>query len=120
MIDRRLPVGPRQRPALRVGDRNQRHFGIFLKECLLVRRIEPAVQRGNVRRRMAAQHREMQVVAVEVDHVEPRDVVKDHFHRADLVRQRLAQCGRATAPAGSAGTSRAAVCESPLANSVTS
>ena len=48
------------------------------------------MQRRDARARVAPQHREMQVIAVEVDHVEPRDIAEDHLQQAEVVRERLA------------------------------
>ena len=120
MVDGRLPVGRRDRPALVVGDRDERHLGILVEQRPHVRRVQPAVQGRDARAWVAPQQREVQVVAVEVDDVEAGDVVEDQLHQPDVVRQRLAAVWSRHSARGQAGTSCALVCESPLANSVTS
>ena len=59
------------------------------------------------------------MVVVEVNHVESGDVLKHHFHQPDVMRERVAAAF--VVPQSLAGrASRAVVCESPLAKSVTS
>ena len=89
VVDGRLPVGPRQRPALVVGDGDERHLGVLLEQGLLVRGMQPAVQGGDARARVAPQQREVDVVAVEVDDVEAGHVLEDQLQQPDVVRQRL-------------------------------
>ena len=78
------------------------------------------MQGRDARARMAPQHREMEVVAVEVDDVELRDIAEDHLQLAEVVRERLSTTRLAPQPTRAARDQFAAVRESPVANSVTS
>src|SRR5581483_11536523 len=64
VIDRRLPVSLWKRPALVVGDRNQRHIRVSLEQQLQVVGAQHAVQRSHIRRSMVAQKWKMQIVAM--------------------------------------------------------
>ena len=89
MIDCGLPVDPRDRPTLLMGNGDERHFGVLCKQRLQVREVEPAVQGRDARAWVAPQQGEMQVVAVEVDDIEAGGVLEDQIQQPDVVWQRL-------------------------------
>src|SRR5690606_25243920 len=70
VIDRALPVQMRQRPALRVRDRRNRHPGKLVIELFELRNIEPPVKRRQIRLAVASRQRKMKVVDMEVHDVE--------------------------------------------------
>ena len=82
VMDRAHPVCLRQRPPLRIGDRHHRHRRERVEHRLVLRQIEPAVQRRHERRRLPGEQRERIIVEVEVQEVEiggaPVDALQHH------------------------------------------
>ncbi len=83
------PVGPWQRPALSVRNRYQRHLPELTIDPAQLGKIQPSVQRGQLRNTLASRGCKMQVIDVKVNHVEfvraPVDLIQ-HDH---VVRQRI-------------------------------
>ena len=75
MIDGRLPVGPRERLPLCVGDRDDRHVGKLPVERPQVGKIESAVECGQMRHAQASRQRKVQIVDVIVDEIESRRIL---------------------------------------------
>jgi hypothetical protein len=87
VINGRLPVHPRQRFTLRIGDRNNRDFRELAVQRNEVGDIEPSVQRGDMGVAGAARQRKMQVVDVEVQHVEIVRLLHNPFEHQDVMRE---------------------------------
>ena len=92
VIDGRQPIRLRQRMALRVGNRNHRRGVERVEDRLLLRQIEPAVQRRHERRVLALEQRERVIVHVEMQHVELVGAAADHFHQQHVRRDAVADC----------------------------
>ena len=88
-MDRRRPVRLRQRHPLVVRDRDDRHLAELVVDGLQVRDVEPAVERGHVGHAEAPRHREVEVVDVPVNDVEPMRRRRDRLQLDDLVRERI-------------------------------
>src|SRR6266496_1470315 len=103
MINRRLPVRPRQRSTLRIRNREDRHISKLVVKRSEVRDIEPAVQGCDVRNPQESRDWKMQVIDVEMDHIEfaralryllqQHDVVRNLIHAAFIQSKRAAAYG---------------------------
>ena|SRR5688572_8189154 len=89
MIDGLLPVGARKRFALRIRDRHNRHFAELLIERHQVGKIEPAMKSCQVRNRMPPGKREMKVIGMKVNNVEPRRPLEYLFEHHVVMRKRI-------------------------------
>jgi hypothetical protein len=82
MIDGALPIDPRQWLPLGVGNGHDGHVGESPVKLRQVGKVEPAMQRGDVRRAAPAAGRIVQIVDVEVNHIEVggalQDLVEQH------------------------------------------
>ena len=70
VMHRAHPMRLRQRPPLRIGDRHHRHRVEGVEHRLMLGQIEPAVQRGHERRRLAREQRERIIVEMKMQDVE--------------------------------------------------
>ncbi len=64
------PICLRQRPSLRIGDRNHRYRGKCVEHRLMLRQIEPAVQRGRKRRRLTREQGERIIIEMAMQKIE--------------------------------------------------
>jgi len=72
MMNRAHPMRLRQRPPLRIRDRHHRHRLKSVEHRLVLRQVEPTMQRGHERRRLPRKQREGIIVEVEVEEIESR------------------------------------------------
>ncbi len=70
MVNRRLPVRPWQRVTLGFRNRHDRHISKMVVKRSKVRDIEPAVQGCDVRNPQESRDWKMQIIDVEMDHIE--------------------------------------------------
>ena len=70
MMDGSQPVGLRNRPPLRIGDRDDGNFGESVEHRLMLGQIEAAMQRRQERRRLPVEQRERIVIEMEMQEVE--------------------------------------------------
>ena len=89
VVDRRDPVGLRQRRSLVVRDRDDRHVAELGVDRLEVRDVEPAVERRGVWHAEPPRQREVEVVEVPVNHVEAVGLGRHRLQLDHLVRQRI-------------------------------
>ena len=82
--------------------------------------INLPVQGADVCARQAPDQRKVDVIAVKVDHIKPGQIAKDQFQHANVMGQRLPRVRITPSAVGQTGTRWPLVCESPLANRVTS
>ena len=87
VMNGRVPVGGRQRPALRVADRDERRARIRGEHDRQVGHVEPPVQRRHDRRVRQRRQRQPDVVHVIVDDVEAPRERGDALDLRDVVRQ---------------------------------
>ncbi len=97
VVDRRHPIGVRDRLALRVADRHQRHVGELLMEWDKLRQIETAMQRGDDRRAMGPCQREAEEIEMAVNDVELLDLPRE-FTECDGPEGREVLVARAMVP----------------------
>ena len=70
MVNGAHPVRLRHRTALRIGDRNHWNLGESVEHRLMLRQVEPAVQRRQERRRLPVEQREWIVIEMKVQKIE--------------------------------------------------
>ena len=90
------PVRLRQRPPLRIGDRHHRHRVEGVEHRLMLGQIEPAVQRGHERRRLAREQRERIIVEMKMQDVEIARALIDALQHHHV--QRVGIAHRAVEP----------------------
>ena len=83
-----LPVGQRQGPPLVVGDRHQAELGPALVDAADILHVQPPVQRGQRLVGVASEHRELDHVGVEMDHVEVVGALQ-HLGQHDHMRRQI-------------------------------
>ena len=120
-MDRLDPARLRQRTPLRIRDRNHRQRGERVEHRLMLRQIEPAVQRRDERCRLAGEQRERIIIEMEVQEVELARPAAAPVPASPCAARSDRGSSRPDA-ARAARTLRACadVRELPLANSVTS
>jgi hypothetical protein len=89
MMHRPYPVGPGERFALGVGDRNQRHVPEFFVEWDQVWEVKPSMKRAHARNPFAPAQRKVNVVDVKVYEVELFRLFIDPFHHQNVRGQRV-------------------------------
>src|SRR5262245_4759578 len=107
MVNGCLPVGPGHWSTLVVGDGDERHLSVLCEQVLQVRSVQPPVQGRDARARVAAQQWEVQIIAVEVNDIEPGHILEDQLQQPQVVRQRLPTV---SVPPQGAGTGRNQLC----------
>src|SRR6185312_9712970 len=95
VIDRRLPVCPLHRSALRVRDGDQPHVVEFTEQRVQIRNVQPPVQRADGRHLALANHRKGDVVDVEVDDVVLTAFLADQFGKKNVLREGIIGFGTA-------------------------
>ena len=120
MIDGAQPVGAWQRQALVVRDRHERRIGKVAHDLRQAGDIQAAVDGREERHARPGEQWQVQPIDMAMDDIElggtPRHGFEQHRLHGDRIGARPAE----TKGVGPYGTSLARVCESPLANSVTS
>jgi hypothetical protein len=92
VMNRAHPARLRERPPLRIGDRDHRHRGECRKDRLMLRQIEPAVQCRDEWCRLAREQREWIVVQVEMQKIEigpplPHALQHQHVQRIGVAHR---------------------------------
>src|SRR5439155_17078309 len=87
MVNRRLPVRPWQRITLGVRNRHDRHISKMVVKRSKVRDIEPAVQGCDMRNPQESRNWKMQIIDVEMDHIEFVRALRYLFQQQDVVRK---------------------------------
>jgi hypothetical protein len=89
MIDRLLPVGARKRFALRIRDRHNRHFAELLINRHQIGEVEPAMESCHMCSRVSARQREMKIIGMKVNDVEPRRPLEYLFEHHVVMSKRV-------------------------------
>ena len=93
MIDGLLPIQPRQRFTLRIGNGDDRHIAKFLVKRYEVGNIQASMQRGQCRNIFIAASRIVQVINMKMNEVKVVLFREHAFHQQDMVRQRIDAVG---------------------------
>src|SRR4029450_4401552 len=89
MIDRRVPIGPRQRSSLSVRDGYKRLVPKPVEYADQVRKVEAPVQSCDVRNPQLAANRKMQVSSMKMNQIELVNVLNHVIYEENFPRHRI-------------------------------
>ena len=93
VINRAVPIRPRQRFALRIRDRHHWHHCELAKNRGEIRQIEPAMQRRQRFIPVLYEQRKVQLIGVEVNDVERISEARRPMQRYEVIGQRIFALG---------------------------